>query len=116
MNSALLATASNHLLSVLARPFGDFEAAKHARHFIDPRLIFQFFDMGCRVASDNLFMNHVMGVSERRYLGQVRDANDLVRGCHSFEPLADNLSHAATDAGVYLIEQERRNIAGREHQ
>ena len=66
-----------------------------------------------RVLANHLFVHGEMAVTIGRHLGQVGDAQHLVRGGQPPQLLAHHIAAAPADADINLIEDERGRLIGR---
>src|SRR5205085_4057177 len=110
----LSARLLEQLFRVDDRAGGDRFAAEHARDLGDALVVLvEPADARTRVAGGVFFPDVEMRRAEAGDLRQVRDADDLIPGGELLQFAADDFRNAAADAGVDLIEDERRGGGAR---
>src|SRR5205814_2675733 len=104
-----LSRATEQLARVRDGARGDLLAAEHPRDLRDARLvILELANARARVRGDVFFPDIKVCRAEARDLRQMRDADDLVPRGEVLQFAADDFGDAAADAGVDLVEYERR--------
>ena len=91
------------------------EAGEHPRQLGDPRVAVDGRRARDRPAAELALRHRDLGVGVRRDLGEVRHAQDLVAPGQLGEVAADRHAGLAADAGVDLVEDQRRGRL-RQHQ
>ena len=85
-------------------------ATEHARDLGDPLIALEHHDVGGGDAATRSLADEDVVVRPRRDLRQVRDGEDLVIAGDAAHRLAHLQADPAPDAGVDLIEDERRHV------
>ena len=101
-----LPAPGDHLGGVLEASVGHFCAGQHAGDFVGAGTVVEDADAGLRAAVLLAFFDGEMLVGEGGDLREVGNAEDLLGAGESFELLADGFSGAASDADVYLVEDQ----------
>jgi len=100
----------DHLRGVFQARVGDFGAAQHACHFAGAGVVVEREDLGAGAAVLLALFDGQMLVGEGGDLGQMRDAENLLRSPERLEFLPDGLGGAAADADVDLVETSVRGV------
>src|SRR5687768_15867068 len=96
---------------VCDRGRGDLLPSEHASDFLDSALaVIEFFDAGPRPAFRFFLPDAEMGVAKTRDLGKVSHAYDLVVPGQLAEFPTDDLRHAAPNACVNLVKDQRGGL------
>src|SRR5712691_816129 len=86
---------------------GNGGAANHTRDFFDSPVFVEPTDACHRAAPTHGFFNRELRRSARRDLWQVRDAQDLEPLPQRLQSRTDDVSDAAADTGIDLVEDQR---------
>src|SRR4029453_14965771 len=93
-----------HFAGVVAGRLRQLLSPEHPRDLLDAILGTEGGDLRRRPPALHALANSVVAIGQRRNLGKVGHAEDLVARGHRAELLPHHLGHAAADAGIDLVE------------
>jgi len=99
-----LAASGDHLRGVLQAGLGHFGAAQHARHFVSAGAVVQNPDARRGAPILLALFDRQMLIGEGGDLGQMRDAQNLLRAAESLQFVADGFGGASVRGVVFFFD------------